>query len=228
VHNDTRAVFILIRCEVVMEKPAPNQHPLHDLIRRRWSPRAFADRPVEPHKLLSLLEAARWAPSANNEQPWYFMVATRDDEVKHSRLASCLSDSNYRWAPKAPVLMLTVAKTHFEKYNKPNRHAFHDVGQAVAQLVLQAMAMGLYVHQMAGINPDKAREVCGIPEGYDPVTIIAIGYPGSMDEMPDDLRERELKARSRRGLEEFVFTGNWGETSPLVKKTQEEDQSAHR
>lgn len=209
-----------------MEKPADNEYPLHDLIRRRWSPRAFADRPIEPHKVQSLFEAARWAPSSSNEQPWYFIIATRDDEVKHSRLASCLNENNYRWAPKAPILLLSVAKMYYERNGKPNRYAFHDVGQAVAQLVLQAMAMGLYVHQMAGFNGDKARELLGIPEGYDPVTMIAIGYPGDLETLPDNLRDRELNRRSRRSLEEFVFAGKWGEPSPLITESEDTDQPA--
>ena len=125
-----------------MEKPADTQYPIHDLLKRRWSPRAFSERPVEPDALRSLLEAARWAPSSSNEQPWSFIVATRDNEAEHGRLVSCLVDGNVPWAQRAPVLMVSVARMSFEDEGKPNRHAFHDVGQAVADLSVQATALG--------------------------------------------------------------------------------------
>jgi nitroreductase len=201
-----------------MEKPAETQHPIHDLIRRRWSPRAFAARPVEPEHLLSLLEAARWAPSSFNEQPWVFLVATHDNPEEFQRMLSCLVDANVVWAQRAPVLMLSVARRSFEHNSKPNRHAFHDVGLAAANLVTQATVLGLAVHQMAGILPDKAREVFGIPEGYDAVAGIAIGYPGEPDLLPEELRKRELAPRTRKPLESFVFSGRWGGISPLVGK----------
>ncbi len=135
-----------------MEKPADAQYPIHDLIKRRWSPRAFSDRPVERDILRSLLEAARWAPSSNNEQPWNFIVATKDDQAEFSRLLSCLVEGNSLWAQHAPVLMVSVARMSFEDDGKPNRHAFHDVGQAVANLIVQATTLGLMVHQMAGLG----------------------------------------------------------------------------
>jgi nitroreductase len=201
-----------------MEKPAETQHPINDLLRRRWSPRAFAARPVEPEHLLSLLEAARWAPSSNNEQPWVFLVATRDNPAEFQRMLSCLVDANVAWAQRAPVLMLSVARRNFERTGKPNRHAFHDVGQAAANLAIQATALGLAVHQMAGILPDKAREVFGIPDDYDAVAAIAIGYPGDSESLPEELRKRELAPRTRKPLESFVFDGRWGEASPLLSK----------
>ena len=201
---------------MVMEKPAETQYPIHDLLRRRWSPRAFSDRRVDPAIMRSLLEAARWAPSSYNEQPWSFIVATKDDPVEFGRLLSCLVEGNIQWAQHAPVLMVSVARLSFEDDGKPNRHAFHDVGLAVANLIVQATALGLVVHQMAGIFPDKIRELYGIPEGYEAVAGIALGYPGDPQSLPEGLRKRELAPRERKPLTEFVFTGRWGQTSPLV------------
>jgi len=201
---------------VVMEKPAETQYPIHDLLRRRWSPRAFSDRRVDPAIMRSLLEAARWAPSSYNEQPWSFIVATKDDPVEFGRLLSCLVEGNIQWAQHAPVLMVSVARLYFEDDGKPNRHAFHDVGLAVANLIVQATALGLVVHQMAGIFPDKIRELYGIPEGYEAVAGIALGYPGDPQSLPEELRKRELAPRERKPLTEFVFSGRWGQTSPIV------------
>ena len=200
-----------------MEKPAATEHPTHELFERRWSPRAFAARPVEPEKLRSLLEAARWAASCFNEQPWSFIVAAKEAEGDaYERLLGCLTESNARWAGRAPVLMISVARLTFARNDKPNRHAFHDTGQAAAHLALQATALGLAVHQMAGFDVSKAREQFNIPEGFDPVAAIAVGYPGDPEDLPEDLRARELAPRTRRPLEEFVFGESWGQTSPLV------------
>jgi len=199
-----------------MEKPADAQYPIHDLIRRRWSPRAFSDRPVERDTLRSLLEAARWAPSSNNEQPWSFIVATKDDQPEFSRLLSCLVEGNSLWAQHAPVLMVSIARMSFEDDGKPNRHAFHDVGQAVANLIVQATALGLAAHQMAGFHPDKVRELYGVPKEFEPVAAMALGYSGDPQSLPDKLRTRELAPRERKPLTGFVFTGRWGKTASVV------------
>jgi len=199
-----------------MEKPAVTQYPIHELLRRRWSPRAFSSRPVEPDTLRSLLEAARWAPSSYNEQPWSFIVATKEDEAEYARLLSCLVEGNIQWAQHAPVLMVSVAKLHFDENGERNRHALHDVGQAVANLIVQATALGLVVHQMAGILPEKVRALYGVPEQYEPVAGIALGYPGDPQSLPEGLRQRELAPRVRKPLTEFVFSGRWGKTSPIV------------
>jgi nitroreductase len=199
-----------------MEKPAETQYSIHELLQRRWSPRAFSGRRVKPDILRSLLEAARWAPSSYNEQPWSFIVATKDDQAEHGRLLSCLVEGNIQWAQHAPVLMVSVAKLRFDENHERNRHAFHDVGLAVANFVVQATALGLAVHQMAGIFPDKIRELYGIPEDYEPVAGIALGYPGDPDTLPERLRQRELAQRARKPIREFVFAGRWGQPSPLV------------
>ena len=193
-----------------MEKPADAQHPIHDLFKRRWSPRAFSDQPVESEKLHMLFEAARWAPSSNNEQPWRFIVAIKDNETGWTRLLACLVEGNRKWAYCAPVLILSVASLNFQDDSTPNRHAFHDTGMAVENLVLQATALGLVAHQMAGFDVEKARADLKIPSDYEPVAIIAVGYPGDLASLTDRLRERELQPRSRQPISEWTFSGQWG------------------
>lgn len=198
-----------------MDKLAPVAYPVHDPLRRRWSPRAFSDQSVEPEKLLSLFEAARWAASSFNEQPWYFIVTRKEEPSEFGKMLSCLVENNVTWAKNAPVLMLSVAQLNFAKNGKPNRHAFHDVGMAVANLIIQATTMGLFVHQMAGFSVDKARDLYGIPEGYEPVAAIALGYPGSPDSLSEPLKQRELAPRERKSQDEFVFSGVWGRKTTL-------------
>ncbi len=193
-----------------MKKPAPVDHPVHELIVERWSPRSFADRHIELEILKSLLEAARWAPSSYNEQPWFFIVATRNQPDEFKQLLNCLTPGNQLWAQHAAALMVTVTKLVFDKTSKSNRHAYHDIGLAAAQLTIQATALGLAVHQMAGIEVTKIRQTYEIPEEYDPVTGIAIGYHSDADTLPNDLRERELAPRQRKPLKSFVFTRKWG------------------
>ncbi|MDJ0845623.1 nitroreductase family protein [Crocosphaera sp.] len=194
-----------------MEKPAINQYPIHELIKQRWSPLAFDARPIEPTKIASLLEAARWAASCFNEQPWSFIVATQDNSQEYEKLLSCLVEANQKWAKNAPLLMLSVAKLTFERNNKPNRHALHDVGFAVGNLTLQAQSFGLFVHQMGGFDGDKARSLYNIPQDYEPIAAIAVGYPGNINQLDEDLKQRELSPRSRKPLTDFVFRGNWGQ-----------------
>src|SRR5580700_9606525 len=188
-----------------MEKTAETQVPIHELIRRRWSPRAFLELPVEPDKLLALFEAARWAASASNEQPWAFLVATQEDAKNYEDMLGVLVDFNRSWANKAPVLILTFAHTVFEKDGRPNRHAFYDLGQAAAHLGLQATALGLTTHQMAGFNIEAAREHFAVPKGWEPVSMIALGYPGDPESLNETLRQRETAQRKRKPLEAFVF-----------------------
>jgi nitroreductase len=195
-----------------VDQQAQLQFPIHDLLARRWSPRAFDERLVEPQLLQSLLEAARWAPSSNNEQPWRFIVASKQQETDWNRLFECLAEGNRRWAFRVPVLVLSVASLHFEDDGKPNRHAFHDTGLATENLVLQATAQGLVAHQMAGFDVEKARADLRIPAGYEPVAMIAVGYPGDPAILPERLRERELRPRIRRPIGEWAFLGQWGQS----------------
>ena len=173
---------------------------VHELIRQRRSPRLFQDRDIPREILVALFEAARWAASCYNEQPWRFLVASRENHEDYARLLDCLVPKNQEWARSAPVLMLSVASMRFRHNDKPNRHAFHDVGLAVSQLALQATALGLALHQMAGFDTEAARRAYAIPEGYEPVAAIAVGYPG----------EEPVKDRVRRPLDEIVFRGTWG------------------
>jgi nitroreductase len=192
---------------------APAEYPVDDLVRRRFSPRAFSDRPVTPHILRSLLEAARWSPSSFNEQPWSFIVATQSDPVEFARLLTCLVEKNQMWAKRAPVLMLSVASKTFGHNGKPNRHAVHDVGAAAAWLTVQATALGLFVHQMAGIDPEKARQTYGVPDTHDVIAGIAIGYRGDPESLPEDFRAKEAVRSTRKRQSEFVFSGQWGRAS---------------
>ena len=192
-----------------MEKPAPTAHPIEDLLQRRWSPRTFASKPVEREILLRLFEAARWAPSSFNEQPWRYVLATQEHPERLLEAHSVLSPGNV-WATKAPVLICTVAQLAFAKNAKPNRHAFHDVGAASENLLLQATALGLFGHQMAGFDVEKARVVFQIPEGYEPVAMMALGYPADLESLTEEQRAYETRPRERRPIEEFVFDGHFG------------------
>jgi len=192
-------------------KKAKLDHPIDDLIASRWSPYVFADRPVSENDLRSLFEAARWAPSSYNEQPWRYIVATKKDPQEFQRLLSCLAEANQAWARHVPVLALGVVSLYFERNGKPNRTAQHDLGLASANLLLEATKRGLSVHQMAGIVPDRARELYDIPDGFEAFTALAIGYRGEA-KSDDDLGKRDLSPRSRRPVSEFVFTGDWGQS----------------
>lgn len=199
-----------------IKKPAPAAAPIHEIITHRWSPRAFDGRPVESEKLRSLFEAARWAASSYGAQPWSFIVGTKDDPENYKRVLDTFVEFNQGWAKSAPVVALSVANHKFPHNGQPNRHAFHDVGQAAANLALQAVELGLQIHQMAGIDPEKARKIFGVPEDHEVVAGFAIGYPGDPASLPDQLRERELAARERKPISAFVFTGKWGDPAPFT------------
>jgi nitroreductase len=201
------------------EKKAATDYPIHAVLADRWSPYAFAARAVPEADLWSLFEAARWAASSYNEQPWRYIVATKDDPEQFQRVLSCLVEGNQGWAKAAPVLALGVVSLRFARNNKDNRAAVHDLGLAAGNLVVEATARGLFVHQMIGILPDKARETFGIPEGFEAWTGLAIGYQGDPASLPDRLRERDLAPRERKPLREFVFGGTWGSPAPLVGRT---------
>ena len=201
-----------------MEKLAPSDFPVHELIRERWSPRAFADKPVPQDVLRSIFEAARWAPSSFNEQPWAYIVATKDDKENFEKMLSVLVDFNVQWAKSAPVLALAVAKLAFANNNAPNRNAQYDTGAATALLSVEATARGLAVHQMAGFDAEKARKVFEIPKGWEPIAALAIGYPGDPASLPAPLKDREMAPRTRKPIAEFVMSGQWGHTAPFAAK----------
>jgi nitroreductase len=199
-----------------MTSRTPTDHPVHELISRRWSPRAFSDALLEHEQLLSIFEAARWAASSKNEQPWSFVVATRDDAQGFQQLFGCLMPGNQGWAGQAATLVLAVAETRRED-GTTNRYAMHDTALAVSNLILQATSMGFHAHQMGGFDREAASAEVGLPDTHDPVSMIAIGRAAGPDTLPEDLRERELQPRTRRPLNEFVYGPAWGEVSGLVR-----------
>ncbi|MBA4386661.1 MAG: nitroreductase [Verrucomicrobia bacterium] len=179
-------------------------HDIHELLRARWSPRAFTPKPVEPEIVLRLFEAARWAASANNEQPWRFIQATQEQPELYKRLFDCLVPANQEWVKTAPLLVMTVVRVVFDS-GKPNRWAFHDLGLAVGNLTTQATSMGLYVHNMAGFSVDKARQTFALPPELEPVTMIAIGYLGDPAQLSPRNQERELAVQQRKPLSELLL-----------------------
>ena len=196
-----------------MSKIAEPDFPIHELIARRWSPYCFEPRVVEPAKLASCLEAARWAASSYNEQPWTYIVATREQPGEFARMLDCLTESNQAWAQHAGVLMLGIITPTFSKNGNPNRVAVHDLGLAAGNICLQATALGLSVHQMAGVYLEKARITYSIPESHIPVTAIAIGYAANPDVSDPELAQRDRGERTRKPLNEFVFSGTWGQAA---------------
>ena len=201
-----------------MTKKAQTAFPVMEVIANRWSPYGLDSKPVPEPDLLSILEAARWSASSFNEQPWRFIVATRDQGDLYERILSCLVEANQQWAGAAPVLMLGIIKKTFTHNGKPNRVALHDLGLAAATLTLEATSRGLSVHQMAGILPDRARELFSIPDDFDIETAIAIGYAADPKGLEEGAKKRDTTPRTRRTLGEFVFGERWGEASRLVKE----------
>jgi nitroreductase len=199
-----------------MKNPAPTDFPIHELIANRWSPRAFSEKEVPPADLRSLFEAARWAPSSNNEQPWAFLVATRNDPENFSNALQPLVEFNANWAKHAYVLGYAVSELHFAKNNSPNRNAQYDTGSAMAMLSTEATSRGLVVHQMAGFDPDTTREVFDIPSGWDAIAAFAIGYPGDTASLPEPYRSRENAPRVRKPIRDFVMSGKWGQTASFI------------
>ncbi len=201
-------------------KRNPVEHEVIAPVAGRWSPRAFSAEPVEREKLLSLLEAARWAASSFNEQPWRFVVALKDDPAEFEKVLSCFKEGNQSWAKNAPVVMLVLSKKTFSRSkggDNHNRHALYDTGAAVAQLSLQATALDLCVHQMAGILPDRARAVFGVPDEFEVTAGLALGYLGDPAQLPEDLQAKERGERSRKPLSELVFSGAFGRRADVLE-----------
>lgn len=192
-------------------KLTDTEYPIHELLQKRWSPRAFNEKAVDRELLNQLFEAARWAPSSYNEQPWRFIVARKQDQEAYKELASVMNDFNQSWAKDAPVLVLALTKTTFDLDGRDNPHAGHDLGQAIAHLTFEATRHDLYVHQMAGILPQKAREIYNISEDYKPMTMFAIGYKGHPESLNEKLKKQETSPRIRKDLDEILFDGEWEE-----------------
>jgi nitroreductase len=193
----------------LVNKIAKTDYPISGLIATRWSARAFSEKNVEKQKILSLLEAARWAPSSSNEQPWRFIVFTIEDKEELEEAHSVLSESN-AYARKAPVLICGVAKKTYTHNDKDNRHYMHDLGAATAYMFLEAYNQGLAMHIMGGFDVEKARQLFEIPQGFEPTTMIAVGYYGAPEMLPEKIREKELGPRSRKAIGEWTYLGRWG------------------
>jgi nitroreductase len=194
-------------------KHVPVSTGIHELIANRWSPRTYSDKPVSNEDLNKIFTAASWAASSSNEQPWRFLVGHKGDET-YKKIFDCLVEFNQSWAKSAPVLILTIAKTTFSKDNSNNGWALHDTGAASANMCLQAIALGIHTHGMAGFDKDKVRTHFNLPAEYTEGAVWAVGYLGDPEALPEHLRKMELAPRSRKPLEELVFT-EWGITAKL-------------
>jgi nitroreductase len=190
-------------------KSAPADVPILEALRERWSPYAFSDRPVENDKIRTLFEAARWAPSSFNEQPWRYVYATKADGKARERMESLLLPGN-AWAKNAFLLAVSFAKKTFTYNGKENRHALHDTGAASASLAAQCPSLGLVAHQMAGFNVEEANALLGVSADFVAGSMIAVGYPGDPKDLDAKLQERENAPRERKSQKEFVFWGTFG------------------
>jgi nitroreductase len=201
------------------ERKAETSVAIHDLLAKRWSPRAFdSNRAVSQEQFAALLEAARWAPSCNGDEPWRYLIWDRTRDAEGWQKAfDCLSENNRKWVKNVPLLMLSCAGSVFAHSGKPNRYGPHDTGAASACLALQGAAMGLAVHQMGGYDAVKARAAFSIPEQYTPMAMIAVGYQAAPDVLDDETKQKELKPRSRQPLATHFFEGGWGEGVKLQR-----------
>jgi nitroreductase len=192
--------------EVKQVKQAPAVEGVLPIFHERWSPRSFASRDVTPADLAKVFEAARWAASSYNEQPWRFLVGIRGSEA-YRKIFESLISFNQAWATTAPVLILGTAKTRFSHNDAPNRVALYDLGAAASYLTLQAAALGIASHQMGGFDPDAARKAFEIPEVYEIGAVIALGYQGEPASLPNEhFVAQEVAPRTRKSLTEFVFS----------------------
>jgi nitroreductase len=194
-----------------MQKTAITQVPINDTIVNRWSQRAFdASKPISRAQIIALLEAARWAPSSYNDQPWRFIVCDKNtDAAAWQKAFDCLMPNNQAWLVNAPVLIIGCANTLLDVNQQANRFAQYDTGAAAENLCLQASSMGLAAHQMGGFNADLAREKFTIPTQYTLMAMLAVGYEGDANDLPDDLKARELAGRKRKPIGEVFFDGTW-------------------
>ena len=197
-----------------MQKTAITSVTIEENIAKRWSPRAFdATKAVSHQQIIALLEAARWAPSSYNDQPWRFIVCNKTSNPTAWQAAfDCLAPSNQTWVKDAPLLLLGCANTILDLNQQANRFAQYDTGAAAENLVLQAASMGLAAHQMGGFNSDLAREKFAIPTQFTPMAMLCLGYAGDVNNLPEDLKERELAARKRKPVGEVFFDGIWGKS----------------
>lgn len=196
----------------MLDKKAVTGVPIHDLLANRWSPRAFAaGKMVSREQLAVLLEAGRWAPSCNGDEPWRYLIWDKSRDAQGWQQAfDCLSEGNQKWVKNVPLLMLSCAGSIFGHNGKPNRWTQHDVGAASVSIALQAVAMGLAVHQMGGFDAGKARAAFSIPAEYTPMAMIAVGYQAEPDVLDDETKAKELRPRARKPVSERFFEKGWG------------------
>jgi len=197
----------------MIKKSIDTSAPIHDLLASRWSGVAYdPSRSVSAADLRKLAEAARWAPSCFGDQPWRFIICSRDEHNEAWQLAfNCLSEGNQPWCQHAPVLIISCTDTLFAHNDKPNAYGPYDTGAAALSICLQATVLGLMTHQMAGFSADKARDAFAIPARYQPLAMMSVGYQLPEAVLPAQLRERELKPRVRSPLASRFFAGSWGE-----------------
>lgn len=196
------------------KKQANTEYDISDIIKNRWSPRSFSDQEVKPELIRKLFDATRWAPSSFNEQPWRFIYARKNEPEQFDKLYRVMGEFNQDWAGDAPLLILAIAKKRFTKNDKPNRVAKYDVGAAMSYFTFEATRHDLYVHQMAGINQERAKEIFNIPDGYKALTMAAVGYKGDPDKLSGDFKDTEVSERTRKDIDEIAFQGEWkGENS---------------
>lgn len=188
-------------------KEADTDHPIHELLTRRWSARAFASKPISDDSLQSFFEAARWSPSSMNAQPWMYIYAHKSDTEAYEKLSSCIMDGNKQWCDNAPLLILSLANTIFTASGDKNRHALHDVGSANTSLLIQAASMNVYGHMLGGFHYERTRKVFKLPKHLEPVCFIALGYLDDPENLEEPFRTREVTARVRKKVGEFVFKG---------------------
>ncbi len=194
---------------------------IEELIQKRRSALAFLPDPIDTKLMAKLMESARWAPSSFNEQPWRFVFASRQEHPKaFDLILSCLFEGNQLWAKKAPLLMLAIAKKTFSYNGKANKHAFYDLGQALAFFSLHATQEGLVLHQMAGFDPKRAGELLQLPEDFEALTAVAVGYPGDIGALPESLRQRAQKPSGRKELSEIAFIFDPSAENPWAKAVQ--------
>jgi nitroreductase len=196
----------------MFSKKIETKATIHELIASRWSGRAYdSSKPVEQEQLLSLLEAARCAPSCYGDQPWRFIVFDRLTNMQAWEKAElCLGEGNREWAKHAPLLILACANSVMSKNGNPNRWGQYDTGAATISLCLQAAALGLMVHQMGGFDAEMASKTFEIPEQFTPMAMMTVGYQLAEDEIPDDMKDREYNERVRNPLADNFFDGTWG------------------
>lgn len=195
--------------------PAPTSLDILDVIQKRWSPRAYDPRPLDPQDIRRLFEAARWAASSFNRQPWRFIIAPVTQPDVHQRMLNILNEGNRTWAQHAPLVGLAVA-TLKDDYGE-NRHARHDTGLALAHMALQAVDMGMFLHMVAGFSVERARETYQIPPTHDPLTMFTVGYPGKLEDLPEKLQKKDSRPRTRQPLHEIVFSGEWERPAEVLQ-----------